>query len=699
MHDHAEETRSPVHWTAAFLLFFALILAIAVATAMRFLNEDLYVGFCAGRDILAGRMGLPDAWSFTTGGAVWVNQGWLSHLCLYVSYLGFGEIGPVLLKIVLLIICAAVLAVRAERLGASRNAALAALCLGTSAVAPFLQIRAENFGVTLFALMGLTLSGPEPPTRMRCTAAALIMLVWVNAHGSFILGFALIGLRMGVDAFVTIMGRVHESVRDVVRNVSRAVAPLLGLLAFSVIAAALLNPFGPINLLMPHRQLSATVITDLSGDWAPLWTPQELTDAVWFNPMDVRPFTVVSATLIVLCAIIAFRLLRGAPRMLRPSLRIDAEHPGLLLEIILPILLVPLTFKFRRLILFAGLTLVPVTAFLIQRALYDHHSIKVESRRAILTAAALILIAASVLRFTTLPPFLPGNPCRPDRPLVSRLMSFDAPSGEFVRFMEENHIGGRCFTGWALSDYFLFHIPGITVFMDCRDQSVYSDEVIRDFFEALYAGSRRPDAADAILRRRGANRVILSGNPTEYDLARGLQETRRWGCVYTDGALTLLAPVDDERFGEDLRAGRVPELRFPNERVEDLTRAYCSYFMTGVLSEPERAALKRAAAVRPDPNIYGLLTLTGLEPSGRIGEETRAYLTGEVKRLALVGPYAPGVGLTALESLIRIFQLLGAEAQTRPEAGAPPEYYSRVIDDLQRTKRQLQRNYLGYRFR
>src|SRR4030042_4042446 len=109
------------------LLFLALVLALLTALGMRFLNEDLFVALCAGRDVVQGKLAQPDTWAFTTDGKVWVNQGWLSHLFLYLSYSGLRDLGPALWKTVLLLLCLWILFMRCRRLGASTDTSLLAV--------------------------------------------------------------------------------------------------------------------------------------------------------------------------------------------------------------------------------------------------------------------------------------------------------------------------------------------------------------------------------------------------------------------------------------------------------------------------------------------------------------------------------------------------------------------------------------------
>ena len=39
-------------------------------------NGDLFVALAGGRDVVEGRLGQPDDWSFHTEGRVWHNQNW-----------------------------------------------------------------------------------------------------------------------------------------------------------------------------------------------------------------------------------------------------------------------------------------------------------------------------------------------------------------------------------------------------------------------------------------------------------------------------------------------------------------------------------------------------------------------------------------------------------------------------------------------
>ena len=148
---------------------------------------------------MAGLLAKPDQWSFTMPGKIWVDQSWLTHLIYYLSYLELHDLGPVLLKALLLALCLVVLYFRCRSLGAGLESTLAAIVLGTLALAPFLEIRAENFGLLYFLAFAASLCAPDTWGRWRQAACLAVMALWCNSHGSFMLGFALLGLRVLVE--------------------------------------------------------------------------------------------------------------------------------------------------------------------------------------------------------------------------------------------------------------------------------------------------------------------------------------------------------------------------------------------------------------------------------------------------------------------------------------------------------------------
>jgi len=680
---------------------------------MRFLSEDLFVALNAGRDVLSGKLAQPDTWSFTTGGSIWVDQGWLSHTFLYLSHRALGDLGPVLCSLILLVACLTILYFRSRSLGVSREISVLALTIGTLSVAPFLQIRAENFGLLCFVLTTTLLTAPRSWGLVRYVGTMLVLLLWSNSHGSFVVGWALVGLRL----FVEILGRFNfvrqsrflswkEEPHGGPADPGRFEVWGWGLtLAVGIFTAALVNPFGWANLLMPYRQLTAGTVTGRSADWLPLLDWRSLVETGFFHPFDVRPF--LFSILIVLVLVAA---LFGASRAgsARPSLFIGltgGSRSDLIMVILIPLVMIPLCFRFRRIVLFAGISLIPLLALLLQSwttAIVNRDP--TPGRRNHLRVLSFVAscfwlgFVGWVFVGSTLLLYLPSNPTRPDRPLAGLLMSYDPYRMGIVDFMKKNGISGRLFTSWTIADLLLFHVPKVRVFMDCRDQSAYSDDVIKTYFAILNTDGTTPGylrGSLAVLKRLRVSAIVLQTNPRDYDLATLLMSTRKWACIYKDDKAFLLVPTDSERFASFLGTGRLPPLWYPDQRTRVVSGAFLADFMTGKIPPDIIENLKTVVRNRPDPDAYGLLYMAGREASGCVSGSMKTYLRSEVSRLSAIDPLTPGIGRAVLQSLIRILSLLRMDEKLC-SPGERTDDYRVLLNASEEKLRQLERKYLGY---
>jgi hypothetical protein len=174
------------------ILWTSVVLACAIGLTTPYVNEDLFLAFAAGRDISQGIVAVPDHWSFNTQGRVWINQAWLSHYLFFVAHEYLGPAGPVGLKLILFIACLSLILMRCKSLGADTETSLAAVIPGILAAGPFLGIRPENFGLFFFILFTAFLSGEQLLKSKRKFAIPLLIVVWSNFHGSFMMGLGLL---------------------------------------------------------------------------------------------------------------------------------------------------------------------------------------------------------------------------------------------------------------------------------------------------------------------------------------------------------------------------------------------------------------------------------------------------------------------------------------------------------------------------
>jgi len=174
-------------------LVVAVALPAFVALLVPMPAVDLAYQVRAGDEILrTGALPGVDSWTFTVPGALWVDQQWLAQVVLAALH-GFGgwELLAVLRAGLVSAMTGILVAVAVARGVGPRLASILALCAFALA-APALALRPQLFGLVLFAaLLWLVAARARHPRVF--LAAPLLVLLWANVHGSFVLGPALLG--------------------------------------------------------------------------------------------------------------------------------------------------------------------------------------------------------------------------------------------------------------------------------------------------------------------------------------------------------------------------------------------------------------------------------------------------------------------------------------------------------------------------
>lgn len=687
------------------LLGLSLVLGAGIALSTPYVNEDLFLAFAAGRDIAQGVVAAPDHWSFTAEGRVWINQAWLSHYLFYATHEYVGPAGPVALKVFLFAGCLILILLRCRRVGADLGTSLVALIPGILACGPFLGIRPENFGLLFFVLFTNLLTADTLSKGARRFAIPVVMVAWANFHGSFMVGLALLGVKCLLVTWRAFRKASHSKAEAAEWWITAALCTIL---------PGVVSPFGIDNLLMPFKQVGTRAITEYSADWLPLLSFGQL-DHGFLGGGSVYPYLILLALLTV-SGLVSVKY--GVRRYLK---NVPAD---VVMEAVVALVTVFMAFRFRRLVLFSALSLVPLLAAFYQsvkEALrHSERSVPISalqtdaesstgqgpSREGIrpgsavapIAAAACLAVMAFLFWRAAVVPYLPGNPFQPERPLIRQLMSFDSFSPSLIKFMRTNGIGEtnfgeRILAGWELSSYLMEAMPHIRVFMDCRDQSVYPERVATDYFTIMGVIQDRSRDPLALLDDYGVTCVALTTDAIDLEAAIKLMRSRKWACIYADPQSILLVRADSERFKEAIRSD-LNGLWFPDEESRTLSRAFLSHFLHGRIPPEVVEHLKADVRRNPWPNFYPII-VWGIDTDGSCYKsQTVNYLISEAVRLNEIDPYRDRRGAWALESLVRIYEILQANAlhcgQVERARG-----FERLKADYQRKYDQLRDQYLG----
>jgi tetratricopeptide (TPR) repeat protein len=179
---------SPTGW----LLVPIAALCVFLAGFHSVIDPDIWFHLRAGREILAGHLPRTDTFSFPSAGSRYVDLHWMFQAIAAIVFRAGGEPALVWMS------CLAVLGTYAIvfRLACRHAPApLAAVLVALGAVVSSERFspRPEILSFLWFALSAWLLQRHREGSRRAAWAFPVVMLLWVNSEGLFILGFLLLG--------------------------------------------------------------------------------------------------------------------------------------------------------------------------------------------------------------------------------------------------------------------------------------------------------------------------------------------------------------------------------------------------------------------------------------------------------------------------------------------------------------------------
>ena len=177
------------------VLYAAVFTAVALrAFLLPMSPNDSWWHLATGRVIVEGRA-IPnvDVFSYTYFGAPWFDQPWLAQIVLYALH-GLGGVPVLVLFVFLLLVVTFALLLRlCTRITGDAKLATALLILTLPASSPNWSLRSQIFAIPLFvAFLVILTEWRAGRNRRGLWLLPGLMAVWVNVHGSFVLGGLLV---------------------------------------------------------------------------------------------------------------------------------------------------------------------------------------------------------------------------------------------------------------------------------------------------------------------------------------------------------------------------------------------------------------------------------------------------------------------------------------------------------------------------
>ena len=425
--------------TSSKKIFEAGILAYVFLLASKPLNDpDFWFHLKTGEYIvLNGLIPRTDPFSFTFNGHPWIAHGWLSGLIFYIiqSRVGFGAL---IFLFALLITLAFWFVFR--RCNAHPLISGIAVLIGVLSMSTNIGVRPRVFTILLSSIFLYVLGNYA----RRGEGKAIWILVpltalWVNLHGGYFIGLALIALTM--------MGIVLDRWLGDDQMMLRPRLLVLSAVMGASVLAILANPYGAAMLTVPVRVLQSPVYKQIIVDWL---SPD-------FHRPEVLPFLLL---LLLTIAALALSPVRPKPSELLFFLAtLYATLTSQRNMTIFALVAVPLFANYTQ----HWLNPNPLGTFLNKSTIFESRIIGV------LFLLPLVFFAVQ-LRSTVY-----GE---------VRQETMDVPL-KAVEYLKQNQLFGNTFTEpniWA--NYLIWSMPSNAVYIDGRD--VYPERFVAEYAKIVF---------------------------------------------------------------------------------------------------------------------------------------------------------------------------------------------------------------------
>ncbi|OGW42788.1 MAG: hypothetical protein A2Y66_02550 [Nitrospirae bacterium RBG_13_41_22] len=471
------------------ILFLSVFLIIIFSKTHNLLNDgDTGYHIRAGEYIIQ-TFSIPryDMFSFLTPPIPWTAHEWLSEVAMALLYKVFGLTGVVIF-FAFFIACVFFLFFKIIQTytGNILICILVSLFVITSSQVHWLA-RPHIFSLLLFVIWYYLLDIYHYKNKNYLYLFPPIMLLWVNLHGGFVIGFILIGIYLFGNLIKFFFSNAEE------KEEYKRKTKLLGMTAIACLLVSLINPYSYQILLFPLKLISNKFIMDHVNEFLPP------------NFHESMPFKYMLLFMIAVFAISRKRIniIELALIVLFTNMSLySARYIPLFAIVTAPILVKQIESVFGQ---WDG----RLKNFLKKRA-ERIASVDASANGYVLPCAAILLTI-----------FLAVNG------KVGYTFDEKEKPVAAVEFLKGEHIKGNMFNNDEFGDYIIYAAwPEYKVFFDGRSD-MYGVDRMKEYFKVTGVET----GWDKVLKKYNINWIIYDANSY---LSRFLLERVDWKLIYAD---------------------------------------------------------------------------------------------------------------------------------------------------------------------
>jgi len=446
-----------------------------------------------------------DVFSYTRLNQAWINHSWLSQILMAIIYRA-GGYGGLNLATAFVIVLAFVFVYRAGEGGEYLRAFIIVLAAATSGV--YWSARPQILSLLFTSIFVYVLYDYLWRDVNRLWLLPPLMLLWVNLHGGFAIGFVLLVVAFSGEI---IKGLGIRDWRPVLSEVERLEIrdskwARIGVAGFACAAAACLNPYGAQMLFYPFRTVSIGVLQNLIQEWqSPNFHQREAqvfivmllatAAAIGFSRrrLDLTDFLLFAA--FTALSLLAWRNVAAFAMVVAPILMRYANSAVEELQSKYPTLKINPSGRTNR-----------------------------ESPKGLWVNWLIVIIIAFAVTIKT----VDAMSAKTNNDAIAKLAPVKA-----TEYLKANPVSGKMFNAYNFGGYLIWALyPDQLVYVDGRTD-LYDDDLLNEYLNTALAG----DGWEKVLIDRDVRVVFVE---TASPLARALAASPGWSVKYQDKLASVI---------------------------------------------------------------------------------------------------------------------------------------------------------------